>query len=306
MPEAVTTAAPNASTSNGQAPVASKGGKDAGAAAVAPKPPEPKPEVRRHKLKVDKGEVELDEDQLKLYAQKGFASEKRFSEAAQMRKDLEEIKELSAKDRRGALKKLGWSDQEIRDFAESALYQDLEQEKLSPEQRRIRELEAREKEREETDRKSKAEAEEKELQELTKQKLDDIGGRIMAALEKVGLPKESAPWAVKRMAALVARADAEGFDLSAEQLASVVRGEFDAEARAFTASMPPEQLAEWLGPEKVDALMRLKIQQLKAQKAGAQPAPKAAPEQKPSPVQPAAKAKDPWDNIFAIAEGRAR
>lgn len=183
----------------------------------------------------------------------------------------------------------GYSDSDLRDLAEEILLPEIQRETLTAEQRavyeaqqRAEEAERRLKDREEGDKKS-------ELERLAREHQARIGQICVAALDKVGIPKESAPWALKRMAALLDKVEDirettdPNFELSPDDIASLVREDLLNEHRGFTTSMSPAQAESLFGKEFVDKLVKYRVEQHKErQRTGQRPAPGVARPQAPS------------------------
>ncbi len=150
------------------------------------------------------------------------------------------------------------------DFAESLLLPKIQQQMLTDEQRRILDAQQRAEaaemklqEREEKER----QAEEDRLVSEHKQRL---GASFMGALEKLGLPQSSGPWAVRRMAQLAERADELEMEFAPDDLASIVKDDFMQEHRAIASGMSAEQIIEWLGEEVVQKLRRFDLDRIKS------------------------------------------
>jgi hypothetical protein len=84
----------------------------------------------------------------------------------------------------------------------------------------------------------------------------------------VGIPESSAAWGVRRMAALMEKAEDLELDLSPDELAQVVREDFLNEHRALSAAMDGKALVEWLGDEAVKKLRAYDLARLKERQGG--------------------------------------
>lgn len=220
----------------------------------------------------------------KSAAQLMSKADQRAREAIEREKKAESYRE-ALKDRaqrERALKELGI---DPRQFAEELLLPYVQAETLNEDQRRALEyqrrnedLERQAKEREERDRQTKEEEETRAHQER-------LGQAFVAALDKVGLPRESAPWAIKRMAALAEKAEELGLELPPDEIATLVREDFLAEHRSITSTLTGAQIEALYGEEFIKKVMRHAVAKLKEKKGGAQgqtPAPGLIPTPKPN------------------------
>ena len=138
---------------------------------------------KKYKVKIDDQEQEVDEDEIVKGYQLAKASSKRFQEASDLRKELSEFVNSVKQNPMELLKKLNITPAELMkksgmshkeflkaygdpyDIAEQLLMERIEEASLTPEQKRLRELEAKEKswrEREEQENKARMEKEENE------------------------------------------------------------------------------------------------------------------------------------------------
>lgn len=279
--EAPKSAAPAAEAP--KAPEAAKG------AEAAPAKEPTAADIRKLKLKLDGMDIELPENEVVALAQQSAAAQKRFMEAAQLKKQVteerarvEQALEFVKSQPAEALKRLGI---DLRTFAEETLTQILSKEReeaaLTPDQKKARELEAKlrayeEKEKaaeEEAKQKAAAEAEEKarkanaEKEAAIMKKYDEM---FTDALKKSGVP--ATPWSVARMATLMRINLKNKHELNAEQLASVVKEDYDGE---FKSRMPKtekgdydgEKLLAMLGPDVEKAIKAAFVAKLKSPKA---------------------------------------
>jgi len=131
------------------------------------KAPETPSEKQRFKVKIDKEEKEIDEDELLRGYQLRQASDKRFKEASARQKEAESFLEL-LKTKDGLKKVLAHPDvgQDVYKLAEELLAEKLEEEFLDPKEKEIRAIRAEreallaeKKEREESERSTKEAAE---------------------------------------------------------------------------------------------------------------------------------------------------
>ena len=216
-------------------------------------------EIRKLKLKVDQNEVEMSEAEVIALAQKGQGAEKRFQEAAQMRKEAEAVVRFLKENPREAMKQFGI---DVRKFSEDVLMEHLTEQSMSPEQKKQRDTEAelnkyRERDKAETERQHK-EAVTKQEQEL----VQHYTKTFTEALEASGLPKTNET--VARMARYQQQASRKGYEVPPADLAKLVRSDYENEQQALYGSMDGDKLIEILGKDIVSKLSKAQIAKLKA------------------------------------------
>jgi hypothetical protein len=226
--------------------------------------------VKKLKLKVDGQEVEEeidldDEENLKRHLQMSKAAQKRMSEAAKSKREVEEVLKGIRSDFKSVLKnpdKYGLTPKEARQAVEDYLAEQLEEEMLSPEQRKVRDAERIIREREEEQKKAKADQEAKQMEELKERYAQDYDKKITEALNTSGLPKT--PKTVKRMAELMHKNLNLGLDLEPSQLVSIVREDYLAEIKELFSAADGETLLKLLGDDTANKIRKSDLARLKS------------------------------------------
>lgn len=287
------TAAPGAATGD----EGNAGGQPANALPGA-KPGETKAQtIARLKADLGDGEQEYEQGHLIELARRGRQTSKIMSKAEQraqeaLRKEQEadaklaRLKSKDLKERRAALKELGFDELE---FAKTVAQETMDTEAMTPEQRRIRELEQQL--QAEADAKTKAKDAEKrkadtEAEERYKHEFSDL---FLDVMQRAGLPKESATASFYRLAAMFQAADAAGTqldpDVAAEHLKHAMRTEHIALYRNKDGTLNIQAFRESLTPEDWKAINKEAVAQYMAtRRGGQQPAPLV--EAKPNGAQP--------------------
>jgi len=230
--------------------------------AEAPKTTTPAPtpaEIRKLKLKVEGQELELPESEVIARAQQSTVAAKRFQEAAQLRKQAEEVLKFAKENPTEFFKRTGMN---ARQWAEEYLIGELKREQMTPEQKKAAENEEKLKE---YAQKEKDEADRKKREEDEKQKnlhLEKYNQLFVEALGKSGLPKT--PFTVMRMATLQKINLAKKLDLSADQLAKLVREDYINEQKHLFGALEGDQILEFLGQDIVKKLSKAQLAKLKA------------------------------------------
>lgn len=223
--------------------------------AAAPTPVE----IRKMKVKLDGKEVEVPESEVLAGYQQGKVAHQRFQEAAQLRKEAEQILQFAKANPTEFFEKTGLN---AREWAEKYLIQELEREAMSPEQKKARENEEKLRKFEDDGKKAKEKEEQAYREKLTAEHRNRLDLMFTEALHKSGLPKT--PYTVKRMAELQLINIKNKYELGADQLAKLVREDYASEQKSLLGAFDGDQLMEFLGPDLVKKLSKAQIAKLKA------------------------------------------
>ena len=216
-------------------------------------------EIRKLKLKLDTGEVEMPESEVIAWAQKAKVADKRFQEAAAQRKEAEQLFEFFKSDPKAAMKKLGI---DPREFSENFLMEAIKQEAMSPEQRRAAENEQKLREYQTKESEVKKKAEREELLKLESTEMVRLDNLFVEALKSSGLPKTN--YTVKRMAELTMVANRNGWTLDPQSLAKLVHEDLINEQKALFSSMDGDSLLSMLGAEGTKKFNKATLAKLKS------------------------------------------
>lgn len=227
---------------------------------------------KKFKLKVDGQELEeeidlADEETLKRHLQMSKAAQKRMSEAAQVRRQAEELVGMFKGDLKSVLKqadKLGKSPEQVRKELEDYFMEVIQEETLTPEQKTIREAQRIVQENEE---RSKREAEEKEAAirtQLEEKYAQDYDRKITDALMNSGLPKTART--VKRMASLMAKNLDLGLELEPKDLVHMVREDYLSEIKELFGATDGDTLLKLLGDDVANKIRKSDLARLRAPK----------------------------------------
>lgn len=236
--------------------------------------------------------------QLVSIAEKKVQEAKRLEQEANAR--FERMRSGDMRALRSALKELGVDEKALLNNVAEEVLQD---ERLTPEQRRIRELEGEKRTREEEAQSAKQKAEAQRLEQETNQELDNLANLFQDVMQKTGLPRDSAGAVGYRLAHLYQAADAAGVQVDPDLAAARIRSALQAEHRAlFTTkgqdgkeAVDFDALAQWLGPEAMNQLRKRSVQEyLKSKSGGGQPPPAPhPPQQRPQPRRGDSSPKEP-------------
>lgn len=258
-----------------------------------------KKQLEKYKLKVDGEEWEQeldlsDHEEVKKHLQLSKVSQKRMQEVAEYKKQVAQFFELLKNDPLRVLSdpKLGLN---LKDMANKVLNEEVEDLQKTPEQRErdkaIKELEALRKQIDE-DKKSKETTEFKRLQEQAAVQLDSD---ISSALESEGLPKNSER-AVRYMAEALMLGLKKGYDLTAKEVAPLIKKQMLAEYRDIIGGLPEEALEDFVGKDIISKIRKRSIKNVKPAVDTAQAIKAVGTENKSKPSE---KEKIPFKKMFS-------
>lgn len=243
--------------------------------------PEVKAEVKRTnklKLKIDGQEFEetlpfdLPDDPKAIeYLQKQLqmskASTKRFEEAAQLRKQVDEIGEYlsQAKGNPKALRKLIKElDGDEKEIARMIVEEELEIQSKTPEQLEREKLEAKLRELEDEKKEREKSVEEERRKMLEERAFERYDKGIDRALQSSDLPKS--PYVVKKIAEYLALGIQNGLDPEPEDVLPLVREEIMEDIKSMFGAMPEEIIESIIGKDTIKKIRKKDIEKAKAAK----------------------------------------
>jgi hypothetical protein len=223
-------------------------------------------QLREYNLKVNGKERKLsvdvgNEDEMKKYLQKALASDDAFKHSSEVRKAaVQFIEELRTNPRKVL------SDPNInvdlKKLAQDIMNEQMQEMEKTPEQREkealLQEVERLRKERED----EKKTWEEKELARLQAESEKQIEGDISAALDIGGIPKT--PRTVKAMAEMLMLALQNNIDLSAKDIAPIIKNNNLREFKEIINGLSDDQLEEYMGKEVLGRLNKKRVAKAKA------------------------------------------
>ena len=226
--------------------------------AEAPKKEEPKSSKKKYKIKVDKNEEEFEfdptnDEEVVKHLQMSRASQKRMSEAAELRKVALEFIDQLKKDPRKVL-----SDPtigvDIKKLAQEIINDEIKELEKSPEQREkdkllkeVEELKKQAKEKEDNFKKT-------EFARMQAEQEKYLESEISAALDVGGVPKT--PKTVARMAEMMMIAIQNGIDLGPKDVVGLVKNNTMSEFKEIIGALSDDQLEDFLGKEVLGRLRK--------------------------------------------------
>jgi hypothetical protein len=215
---------------------------------------------QKFKVTIDGQVVELPLREIMGGYQKASAANKRFMEAAKKEKDLESrVSKLKSAPIQAMLD-AGISEQELQDHLEQYLVGKLEYEKMTPEQKRLKELEqklaekeAKEKEAEERRRLEQEQAEVAKWEE-------DYNNQFIQAMEEGRLPKTA--HAARKVAEIMYSALESGHDLSIDDAIDIFNEDHNQYLQSFIKSLDVDAVQNLLGEDFVKKVRKSDVEKV--------------------------------------------
>lgn len=218
-------------------------------------------EIKKYKVKVDGEELEVDETELLRGYQTRRAADKRFQEAALTRRQAEQILGALKENPIHVLAHLGLN---VDELAENYLYEKIQQEQLSPEERRLQEYEAQLKRYQEQEQRQKQEQQQAYQAQLVSEARSYYANKVQQALTQAGLPDSDHN--IQRVAYYLQQALNHEVDISPEEIANLLKQEAEQELNQYLTRLSPEQLAHILPEELRKALRQDDVNKVKTLK----------------------------------------
>lgn len=225
--------------------------------------PEPKP-AERYKVKVAGQERELTLDELRQQATLAMGAQARFEEAARLRKEADAAREALLKDPAAYLRQQGWTQEQLYALAEKQVLQQIEEDKLSPEQKRIRELESKLKEQEDAKEAARKAEEEAAVAQQEQEYTQRLVGDLKAEFQKAGLALDDSLH-LAGVVKFLQNASAAGEDVSVGEAVEFARYEAQERTGQFLNTLNGDQLLNYLGPQILDKIRKADIARIKNQ-----------------------------------------
>jgi hypothetical protein len=220
--------------------------------------------ARRISMKINGVEEEFDLgnddhiERLKEMAQKGEGADRKFQEAAALRKQMEAFVQLMQDNPIEALKRIGHDPDAL---AEKHMQARIDEMQKSPEQLERealqKELEDLRKERERIEQ-EKVQAERQAAQEAYSRQLDND---ITEALDKSTLPKS--PLVVKRIAEYLAAGLQKNPKISVKDVMPIVERQVQKDVRDMFGKMSEDMIEQIIGKEFIDKVRKKRIAKMK-------------------------------------------
>lgn len=221
--------------------------------------------ARKYKVKIDGVDQEVDEDELIRGYQLRKVSDQRLQEGVKARKQAEAFLQMLKSDPRKVLSdpRLGIDAKKI---AEDIIYEQLQQEMMTPEQRELAEYKRKVHEYEAHQQRIQQEEAQKQAEMLHTQQRDAYVKDISDALANAGLPKND--YTVNRVVHEMTKAINAGFsNVSAQDVIDLVHAQFIKDTKALYGSSNEETLMKLLGDEVASKIRNYDIEEYRRKNA---------------------------------------
>jgi hypothetical protein len=243
--------------------------------------PKEKTDFEPVKLKFGDEEIEVTSmEQLTKIAQKGLGAERKFQEAATIRKSAEKLV-ATLKDNPIEILKHPALREKMLEAAQTLIYEQIQHEQMTDDERsRIQEREELERyRRSEQERKTQDETRQRE--ELKNKYRQDYERQFIDALNAGGIPKSD--WAVTRMAQYMRQALQQGMsNITPADVAGMVKRDWQQAQSELYGQLDGDKLIEMLGTDVAEKIRRADVAKLTSKRPQQKPAQKVeSVEQKP-------------------------
>ena len=217
--------------------------------------------AKKYKVKIDGQEAEVDEQELINNYQIRKASDKRFQEGMQARKQAEEFVKLLKTDPVKVLTHptIG---ADFKKLAEDYLLKEIEQQMMTPEQRKMQEYQQKLAAYEEQEKIAKQQQEAAQKQAIQQKYQDEYNKQIVGALETSGLPKTE--FTVQRMVYYMYKALEAGYNVTANDVTDLVRRDYINDTKALYSGLDEEALFKILGDDVANKIRKADLRKFKS------------------------------------------
>ena len=221
--------------------------------------------LKKYKVKVNGEDTEVGEDELVNNYQLRKASDKRFQEGQQMRKQSEEFIRLLKTDPKKVLSHPSVG-MDVKKWAEDFLIGEMQREMMSPEEIQMEEYKSKLAKYEEQEQSTKKEAEQAQQTAVRQKYQDDYNKQITEALDTSGLPKTE--YTVQRMINYMAKALEQNYELSAKDVTDLVRRDYINDTKSLYSGLDADALLSILGDDVAGKIRKGDLAKLNKPQAG--------------------------------------
>ncbi len=212
-----------------------------------------------YKLKINGQEKNLTLEELQNWAQKGLGADEKFQEASRMRGQTQKIIKMIKENPRAILEdpRIGV---DLKKLAEEILWEQIEREKMTPEQRELSETKKKLADFEKKEKENTSKAEKEKHRQLTEHFSNEFSKDIQSALEASKVPKTQ--FTVKRMAFFMQEALKRGVELKAKDVIGIVHDEYLETVKHISSNLDGESLVNLLGEETLKKIREHELKRL--------------------------------------------
>lgn len=227
-------------------------------------PATPTPSASATKVKIDGVEQEVDIEELKRDYQKYKSSDKRFQEAAQMRKEVESLLERAQKGDLGWLKGLVPKEM-LNQWAESELLEHIKWEKMPESEKRAILAEQKAKELEERINDLTQTKQREEASAIEEQAYKSVEKDIIEAVTNLGYDVKVTPRFIRRIAEQIEASLMASDDPNVEAMPAKLASErafkgYKVDAQELLSILPEAEALELIPPKIREAIRRADVE----------------------------------------------
>lgn len=231
---------------------------------VAPKAAETVQEEKaaeaRRKLKIKGRELEVDDAKYHEYAQKGAAATETWQEAARMKKEVEDFYQRLQDDPVSVLKDPKLSGK-MRKAAEEFLWEQIQDEQTSPEEKAQREAQSKAQKWDELEQKKQQAIREQQEEQENSFLMEDYDKKVTTALTNSRLPKTTGT--VRRMVDYLTQDIEAGVNRDPSEYADAVYSDYIQDVSELFEPMEGDQIMKILGEKILKKIRESDIKRLK-------------------------------------------
>lgn len=215
-------------------------------------------ERRRLKAKIDGEEIEVDEEELLRDYQKYKSADKRYQEAAQIRKQAEGVIEYFRQNPAEAMRHLGLDPHKV---AEETMLAHIEEMMMDPKDRELKTYKQQVEEYRKAEREAKEKADREKAEQLKMQMSAELSNEIIEALNTESLPRT--PWTIKRMASYLYEAESRKIPVTAKDVVKQVKKDYLEDQKVLFGEMDVEKIVETFGEDILKKIRKWDIDRIK-------------------------------------------
>ncbi len=222
------------------------------------------PQKKKYVYKADGKdyEEELDDAEISRRLSLSKAAQKRMQEADKVKNEAQKLMDELNNNPMALFKKL--DAKKVRSAAEEFLFEQIQSEMMSPEERQRRQMEQELKSYKDREQAEQEATKAKQLEETAKHYQESFDKTITDALKESGLPKH--PKTVAKMAQLLMRNLDLGLELSPQELVQELREEYISDFKDLFGASEADQLLKLLGDDVAKKIRKYDIENLKKNK----------------------------------------
>lgn len=212
-------------------------------------------------VNIDGQNVEVSKDELLKGYQRAQAANQRFMEAARLKKEAEEERNLLQNDGFEAALKYAGNTKEFREKVESWLWNQLQREQMDPKDLELEELRAKAKEAEELKQRQQEEEEKRQFAELQAKEEERYLKEFNNAFSARGIEPE--PKDIQEVSAILYNAATNNYDMPINDAIDIYLEKRNSEIESFLSKADIDRLEKLIGKDKINQIRKKEIQKLK-------------------------------------------